>query len=244
MKRLGGVRETGIQLNAVSLDLRSPAGKTGEGYFRLVINAISDREGRMRRLGGWRPLALGALPAGNEDLHDQLLTNTVAPKVITDTAVISVIGANVVVQNPANVIAPSATISISGGTVYAYRPVISNLPTISIVAPDTRVFVPWVSYLWRVCVRTTAAVTTASPGYVDISYTSSQAGGAQIVRMFSNTNAAVDQDVFAYGCAPSDAVGFGVPGLYDKLKIWNPITQDNSLLPPTNTQILCEDEFS
>lgn len=58
MKRLGGNKEVSIPLNAVSLDLRSPAGKTQEGYFRLVVNAISDREGRLRRLGGWRALSL------------------------------------------------------------------------------------------------------------------------------------------------------------------------------------------
>jgi hypothetical protein len=240
MKRLGGVRETGIQLNAVSLDLRSPAGKTSEGYFRLVINAISDREGRMRRLGGWRPLALGELPAGNEDLHDQLLTNTVSPTVISGTAVVSVIGANVVVQNPGSVIAATATISISEAIVYAYSPVLSNLPTISIVPPDVHAFVPWTGYLWRVSTRTTAAVTTSSPGYVDLQYNSIQAGGNQTVRMYSNTNAAAGQNVFAYGCAPSDAINFTDGGVSDKLMVWNLTAQDSSLLPPTNTQIVCE----
>lgn len=240
MKRLGGVRETGIQLSAVSLDLRSPAGKTSEGYFRLVINAISDREGRMRRLGGWRPLALGELPAGNEDLHDQLLTNTVSPTVISGTAVVSVIGANVVVQNPGSVIAATATISISGAIVYAYSPVLSNLPTISIVPPDVHSFVPWTGYLWRVSTRTTDAVTTGSPGYVDLQYNSIQAGGNQTVRMYSNTNAAANQNVFAYGCAPSDAIGFTDSGVSDKLMVWNQTAQDSSLLPPTNTQIVCE----
>lgn len=58
MKRLPGVRETNLPLNAVSLDLRSPAGKTSEGYFRLIANAISERDGRLRRLGGWRALSL------------------------------------------------------------------------------------------------------------------------------------------------------------------------------------------
>jgi hypothetical protein len=240
MKRLGGVRETGIQLNAVSLDLRSPAGKTSEGYFRLVVNAISDREGMMTRLGGWRPLALSTLPAGNEDLHDQLLTNTISPTVIVGTAVISVIGANVLVQNPGTVVAPTATISNNGGTVYAYSPIISNFPTISVVAPSTHASVPWVGYLWRVSARTTAAVTTESDGYVDLQYTSIQAGGTQIVRMYSNTNAAANQNVFAYGCAPNDAVGFSDTGVSDKLMVWNSTVQDNSLLPPTNTQILCE----
>ena len=240
MKRLGSVRETGIQLNAVSLDLRSPAGKTSEGYFRLVVNAISDREGRLRRLGGWRPLALGELPAGNEDLHDQLLTNTVSPTVISGTAVVSVIGANAVVQNPGSVIAATATISISGAIVYAYSPVLSNLPTISIVPPDVHAFVPWTGYLWRVSTRTTDAVTTGSPGYVDLQYNSIQAGGNQTVRMYSNTNAAANQNVFAYGCAPADAVNFTDAGVADKLMVWNSTSQDSSLLPPTNTQIVCE----
>lgn len=58
MKRLSGNKETSIPLNAVSLDLRSPAGKTQEGYFRLIVNALSDREARLKRLGGWRALSL------------------------------------------------------------------------------------------------------------------------------------------------------------------------------------------
>jgi len=58
MKRLPGVKETNIPLNTVSLDLRSPAGKTGESYFRLIVNALSERNGRLRRLGGWRALSL------------------------------------------------------------------------------------------------------------------------------------------------------------------------------------------
>lgn len=58
MKRLPGVKETNLPLNAVSLDLRSPAGKTTEGYFRLIVNALSERDGRLRRLGGWRALSL------------------------------------------------------------------------------------------------------------------------------------------------------------------------------------------
>lgn len=240
MKRLGGVRETGIQLNAVSLDLRSPAGKTSEGYFRLVVNAISDREGRMKRLGGWRPLALSTIPAGNEDLHDQLLTNSVSPTVISGTAVISVVGASVVVQNPGTVVATTATVSINGGTVYAYSPIISNLPTISVVSPSTHAFVPWIGYLWRVTVRTTEPVTPTTDGYVDLQYTSTLAGGVQIIRMYSNTTAAANQNIFAYGCAPNDAVGFSDTGVSDKLMVWNPTVQDNSLLPPTNTQIICE----
>jgi len=240
MKRLGGVRETGIQLNAVSLDLRSPAGKTSEGYFRLVVNAISDREGRMRRLGGWRPLALGELPAGNEDLHDQLLTNTVSPSVISGTAVISVVGANVLVQNPGSVVAPTATVSFTGGTVFAYIPTISNLPTISIVAPNVHAFVPWVGYIWRVSVRTTEAITPTTDGYVDLQYSSVIAGGIQVLRMYSNTTADANQNVFAYGCAPNDAVAFADTGVSDKLMVWNATIQDNSLLPPTNTQIVCE----
>lgn len=240
MKRLGGVRETGIQLNAVSLDLRSPAGKTSEGYFRLVVNAISDREGRMKRLGGWRPLALSTIPAGNEDLHDQLLTNSVSPTVISGTAVISVVGASVVLQNPGTVVATTATVSINGGTVYAYSPIISNLPTISVVNPSTHAFVPWIGYLWRVTVRTTEPVTPTTDGYVDLQYTSTLAGGVQILRMYSNTTAAANQNIFAYGCAPNDAVGFSDTGVSDKLMVWNPTVQDNSLLPPTNTQIICE----
>lgn len=58
MKRLSGVKETNVPLNAVSLDLRAPAGKTTEGYFRLIVNALSERDGRLRRLGGWRALSL------------------------------------------------------------------------------------------------------------------------------------------------------------------------------------------
>ena len=239
MKRLGGLRETGIQLNAVSLDLRSPAGKTSEGYFRLVVNAISDREGRLRRLGGWRPLSLAGSPVGNEDLHDQLLTNTVSPTVIAVASVVSVVGASVVVQNPGSATAPTTTISFNGGTVYAYIPIISVPPTISVVPPETRAFVPWVGYLWRVTARTTDDVTTSSPGYIDLQYNSIQAGGTQTVRMYSNVNASANQNVFAYGCAPSDAVSFVDTGVSDKLMVWNPTVQDSSLLPPTNTQVSC-----
>lgn len=239
MKRLGGLRETGIQLNAVSLDLRSPAGKTSEGYFRLVVNAISDREGRLRRLGGWKPLSLAGSPVGNEDLHDQLLTNTVSPTVVVSTSTFYHTDWGVSVMSPGSAVAPTATIGIDGGTVYAYSPILSTLPTVSVVPPETRAFVPWVGYLWRVTARTTDDVTTSSPGYIDLQYNSIQAGGTQTVRMYSNVNAAANQNVFAYGCAPSDAVSFIDTGVSDKLMVWNPTVQDSSLLPPTNTQVSC-----
>lgn len=239
MKRLGGVRETGIQLNAVSLDLRSPAGKTSEGYFRLVINAISDREGRMTRLGGWKPLSLTGTVAGNEDLHDQLLTNTISPTVIVNQVTVSVIPWGVSALSPGAATAPTATVSFDGGTVYAYSPVIAALPTISIVSPVTRVYVPWNGFLWRVTVRTTDHITVAAPGYVDLQYNSIQAGGSEIVRMYTNVNSGQNHDVFAYGCGPSDAINFADTGVSSKVMLWNPVTQDSSLLPPTNTQVSC-----
>ena len=58
MKRLQPLKDVPIALNAGQLDLRSPSGRTAEGAFRLVINAIGDSRGQLRRLGGFRRLAL------------------------------------------------------------------------------------------------------------------------------------------------------------------------------------------
>lgn len=58
MKRLPPSKEVPVPLNAGQLDLRSPSGRTAEGAFRLIVNAIGDSRGQLRRLGGWRRLAL------------------------------------------------------------------------------------------------------------------------------------------------------------------------------------------
>lgn len=58
MKRLPPVKDVSIALSAGQLDLRSPSGRTQEGAFRLIVNAIGDSRGQLRRLGGWRRLAL------------------------------------------------------------------------------------------------------------------------------------------------------------------------------------------
>jgi hypothetical protein len=67
MKRGKQRSERSVQLNAGSLDLRSPAGKTTEGYFRLVVNMISDRQSRMRRIGGLK--AFGGVTDGEPSLE-------------------------------------------------------------------------------------------------------------------------------------------------------------------------------
>lgn len=58
MKRLQPLKDVSLALNAGQLDLRSPAGRTAEGAFRLIVNAIGDSRGQLRRLGGFRRLAL------------------------------------------------------------------------------------------------------------------------------------------------------------------------------------------
>lgn len=58
MKRLQPLKDVSLALNAGQLDLRSPSGRTAEGAFRLIINAIGDSRGQLRRLGGFRRLAM------------------------------------------------------------------------------------------------------------------------------------------------------------------------------------------
>lgn len=58
MKRLPPIKDVSIALTAGQLDLRSPSGRTTEGAFRLIVNAIGDSRGQLRRLGGFRRLAL------------------------------------------------------------------------------------------------------------------------------------------------------------------------------------------
>lgn len=67
MKRLKQRGDKSLPLNAGTLDLRSPAGKVDEGYFRLVVNTISDRQSRMRRIGGFR--AFGSVTSGEASLE-------------------------------------------------------------------------------------------------------------------------------------------------------------------------------
>jgi tartrate-resistant acid phosphatase type 5 len=58
MKRLQPLKDVSLALNAGQLDLRSPSGRTAEGAFRLIVNAIGDSRGQLRRLGGFRRLAI------------------------------------------------------------------------------------------------------------------------------------------------------------------------------------------
>lgn len=68
MKRATQPRDIGVDLTRASLDMRSPAGKTSEGYMRLLVNAVVDRDKRMRRLGGWRALALAEPPRSGDEV--------------------------------------------------------------------------------------------------------------------------------------------------------------------------------
>lgn len=68
MKRNTQPRDIPVDLTRASLDMRSPAGKTSEGYMRLMVNAIVDRDRRMRRLGGWRALSLDDAPASGDEV--------------------------------------------------------------------------------------------------------------------------------------------------------------------------------
>jgi hypothetical protein len=77
MKRLPDPKSIELPVASASLDLRSPAGKVGDGYFRLLVNMIGDREGQLRRIGGWTRLKTPGDPQDpsqdlNQDLHDQL----------------------------------------------------------------------------------------------------------------------------------------------------------------------------
>lgn len=58
---------------ALPMDTLSPAGSIGGRKWALVVNAIGDRGGRMRRLGGWRRFGHEAgVMYANADLHDKL----------------------------------------------------------------------------------------------------------------------------------------------------------------------------
>lgn len=113
MKRLPGVKETNLPLNAVSLDLRSPAGKTTEGYFRLIVNALSERDGRLRRLGGWRALSLTEATAeqltfaivGDQGWGTQPEADVAAMIKTWNPAFIATVGDNIYGLNPAMTLA-------------------------------------------------------------------------------------------------------------------------------------------
>jgi hypothetical protein len=122
-----------ISLSAISLDLRSAAGEAPEGYMRLAVNAISDREGRLRRLGGWRALSLGMSSNRiNEDLHDQLITNTVAPVVSFTLPIIRVSSPTIEPKLPATSQTGPWTVTVSAPAMNAFIPVKVGLPTVSV----------------------------------------------------------------------------------------------------------------
>jgi len=244
MKRLPGVRETNMPLNAVSLDLRSPAGKTSEGYFRLIINAISDREGRLKRLGGWKPLSLGINPVGNEDLHDQLLTNAVNKRVRVDLPTFQVMPWGFDGGAPGATSMTTATIPVTGPDAIAYNAVFTDaqLPTISVVPPTLRVYVPYVTYKWRTTVKVgNAAIEPYNPGSVTLSCYSAKAGGTITVQFKTEdyTLLPAGSTPYVYGCAPDDATQWADTGISDRVSLWDIYTQTPMFITPTNTMVVC-----
>jgi hypothetical protein len=246
MKRLPGVRETNLPLNAVSLDLRSPAGKTSEGYFRLIVNAISERDGRLRRLGGWRALSLTNATGHqriNEDLHDQLITNSVHIISRVDLPSYPVIGWGFSSYSPGATTVPNVTIPVTPPDATAYNAVSTDvqMPTISIVPPVTRVYVPYVGYQWRTSVKVTANIYAPTRGYVDLQFNSTKAGGTAISRFETvlGANLALNDNVYVYGCAPDDATQWTDTGSSSLVMLWSFSAQDNILVQPFNTMVIC-----
>ena len=244
MKRLPGVKETNVPLNAVSLDLRAPAGKTTEGYFRLIVNAISGRDRRLRRLGGWRALSL-TTPANrnNEDLHDQLLTNAINPIARIELPSYPVISWGYLAYSPGASTVTTATIVVTGPTVATidYNINTVDMPTVSVVPPETRTYVPYATYSWRTSVKATGAILSNNPGWVDLSCYSFNAGGRITVRFYTTSASTIPVDslVYVYGCAPADAAQWMDVGSSDQVMLWDFNAQDNILVQPANTMVLC-----
>ena len=235
MKRLGGVREKSMPLNAVSLDLRSPAGKTTEGYFRLIVNAIADRQGRMRRLGGWRALSLST-PGNriNEDLHDQLITNTATRVlVVAPTSPVNVLAFSVGAGSLGATEVGFPTVSVSGLGAGAGSPIGVPLATVSVTPMSVVNY--WNGYQWRTYGKTTRTVNDTNPGYFDLTCVSVQAGGTITVRFYTSVSAGANTEVFVYGFAPLDATLWAPGTTYEGLTLWNPIKQNDSLSAPSNT---------
>lgn len=239
MKRLGGVREKSMPLNAVSLDLRSPAGKTTEGYFRLIVNAIADRQGRMRRLGGWKALSL-TTPGNrvNEDLHDQLITNTKDKvTVVAPTSAVQVLPFTIASGSLGIGESSLPTVTVSGLTCGAGSPTAVFMPTISVTPLNTGYY--WNGYEWRTNGKTYRSGSSINPCWYELNCYAPSAGGYITVRFYTRGTVASDSEVYVYGCAPADATLWTDIDNSDGVTPWSPFTQTPTLFAPVNTNVPC-----
>lgn len=179
----------------------------------------------------------------NEDLHDQLLTNVINPMVRVDLPSYSIIPWGYLAYSPGAATATTATISITGPDIVAGETTLTSvdMPTVSVVPPTLRVYVPYVNYQWRTTVKVTTQITPPTRGWVDLTYTSVKAGGSVTTRFYTveGANLPLNANVYVYGCAPNDAVQWGDAGSSSSVMLWDFNAQDNIFITPTNTMVSC-----
>jgi tartrate-resistant acid phosphatase type 5 len=181
----------------------------------------------------------------NEDLHDQLLTNAVNPMVRVDLPPYPVISWGFDGSSPGTVTATTATVAVTGPDAEAgiINGSLVEMPTVSVVSPTTRTFAAYTNYSWRVTVRVLSNwINPPDQGWVELSFTSTIAGGTVPVKFYTvpGANLPPNANVYAYGCAPIDAVQWQDTGSADKIMLWDFNAQDNIFVPPTNTMVICQ----
>jgi hypothetical protein len=115
------------------------------------------------------------------------------------------------------------------------------MPTVSVVAPTTRSFVPYTNYKWRLPVKVLGVqINPPTQGWVEASYTSVIAGGTGIVKFntVEGANLAVGANVYAYACAPIDAAQWNATDATSLIMAWDFNAQDNIFNTPTNTMVI------
>ena len=180
----------------------------------------------------------------NEDLHDQLFTNFIFPAVPVDFPSYPVTGWGFDGSSPGTVTATTFTVEITEPTAEAgiVNGAEVEMPTISVVAPTTRSFVPYTNYKWRLPVKVLGAqINPPTQGWVEASYTSVVAGGTAIVKFYTvvGANLPVGANVYAYACAPMDAAQWNATDATDLIMAWDFNAQDNIFNTPTNTMVTC-----
>lgn len=180
----------------------------------------------------------------NEDLHDQLLTNAINNKVRVDFPAYPVIGWGFDGSSPGATSATTATIPVTAPDAIAFDAIYTNaeMPTVSVVPPNTRVFTPYTAYKWRTTVKVgNAAIPPGDPGSVTLSCYSAKAGGTITVQFKTEdpTLLPVGSTPYVYGCAPDDATQWTDTGIADRVALWDIYSQTAMFVIPTNTMVAC-----
>lgn len=218
MKLIQPLKEHPIPLHAASLDLRSPAGKTNEGYYRLIVNGISDTQGRMRRIGGWRKLQF--VGGTNEDLHDQLLAPAVDVMLTYSLGKITVLPPVFNSQSPGAITWPTTELALTGPDLDGGSPDFYDLPALLVVAPSFLGSVSWNGVKWQTYIRTSDDITESDPAWVDLDFYSATYG-AGTTRFYLAETRSTNYVGYATACAPRDATGWSENGDCYKCSAWN-----------------------